>query len=153
MPAPRPRARAARRKGEPLADPVREAYAGQRAMGMGQSAAFRKAKPGAKEATVASAASRLEADPEVRERIGEIQADMLRSSDAYLTKAQLTELLAGAIRHALTDDTIISTAPALVREYSKMYGFYEPERHEMAVGCLDPAERDRKVARLLGLKA
>ena len=151
MPKPKPARRA---KGTPLTDPVREAYAGQRAMGMGQAASYRKAKPNAakmKPASVDACASRMEAEPEVQERIGEISAELLRSSDAYLTKAKLAELLSDAIRRALTDDTVFSSGPGLVDKYCKMFGFYEPEKHDVQVGCLDEREVSRKVERLLKL--
>lgn len=143
-----------RKPGTPLADPVRERYAGQRAMGMSQEQAYRKAKPGAEKRerkSVSVSATRMDAEPEVQARIAEINVDLLRSSDAYLTKAKLAELLSDAIRRALTDDTVFSTGPGLVDKYCKMFGFYEPEKHEMQVGCLDAGERDRKIERLLKL--
>ena len=135
-------------------DAIRERYAGQRAMGLSQDASYRNANPAAAKRTpksVSVSASRLEAEPGVQARIAEINADLLRSSDAYLTKAKLAELLSDAIRHALTDDTVMSTGPGLGDKYCKMFGFYEPEKHEMQLGCLDDGERDRKIARLLGL--
>ena len=143
-----------RKPGTPLSDPVRERYAGQRAMGLGQAASYRKARPDAarmKPASVDACASRMEAEDDVQARIAEIGADLLRSSDAYLTKAKLAELLSDAIRRALTDDTVFSTGPGLVDKYCKMFGFYEPEKHEMQVGCLDENELNRKLARLLKL--
>lgn len=143
-----------RKPGTPLADPVRERYAGQRAMGLSQVQSYINAVPGGEKRdrkSLGVCATRIDAEPDVQARISEITADLLRSSDAYLTKAKMAELLSDAIRRALTDDTVFSSAAGLVDKYCKMFGFYEPERHEMQVGCLDEGERNRKIARLLKL--
>lgn len=139
-----------RKAGEPLADPAREAYAGRRAAGMGRAEAYRAAHPKATPASASAAASRLERDPEVRARIAELTDGLLKSSDAWLTKSQLAELLSGAIRRALTEEKLLSSASGLVDRYCRMFGFYEPEKVEARVGCLDEAARDRKIARLVG---
>ena len=146
------RAKPPRRAGEPLRDPVREAFAGQRAMGANQRQAYIAAKPQAAtrpNESVKVSAKRMDADPEVRERVHEIQTDLLHSSDAYLTKEKLTELLADAIRMTLTDPDTVSSGAGLVDKYCRMWGFYEPEKTEVRHGCLDEDERDRKIAFLI----
>lgn len=152
-PKTQPKAKPPRRAGEPLRDPVREAFAGQRAMGAKQSEAYRKARGAAADKrtakSVSVSAARMDAEPEVRERVREIQTDLLHSSDAYLTKEKLTELLADAIRMTLTDPDTISSGAGLVDKYCRMWGFYEPEKTEVRHGCLDEDERDRKIAFLI----
>lgn len=144
-------ARKPRKKGEPLSDPMREAYAGQRAMGMSRGASYRKLRPNASPHSAETLASRLEAEEDVQERIREIGNDLLRSSDAYLTKANLAELLSDAIRRTLADELMISSASGLVDKYCKMFGFYEPEKVEARLGCLDEQDRDAKISLLMKL--
>lgn len=148
-----PKAKPPRRAGEPLRDPVREAFAGQRAMGVAPSEAYRKARGDAaakrSAKSVSVSATRMNAEPEVHERVREIQTDLLHSSDAYLTKEKLTELLADAIRMTLTDPDTVSSGAGLVDKYCRMWGFYEPEKTEVRHGCLDEDERDRKIAFLI----
>lgn len=150
---PPPKAKPPRRAGEPLRDPVREAFAGQRAMGVAQNDAYRKARGDAaakrSAKSVSVSATRMDAEPEVRERVHEIQTDLLHSSDAYLTKEKLTELLADAIRMTLTDPDTVSSGAGLVDKYCRMWGFYEAEKTEVRHGCLDEDERDRKIAFLI----
>ncbi len=141
-----------RKPGQPLADPIRERYAGQRAMGFSQSAAFRNADPSAKKKTpgsIKTMAGRLEADPDVQERKSEILDDMLKSSDALLSKKQLAELICDELREAHKVPGALSAASGLVDKYCKMFGFYEPEKHDVNVGCLDEGQRDAKIAALL----
>ena len=144
-----------RKKGTPLADPIRERYAGQRAMGFTQAAAFRNAHPNAKGKTQNSInvlASRLERDPEVQARKQEILDDMLKSSDALLSKQQLAELISDELREAHKEPGALAAASGLVDKYCKMFGFYEPEKHDVKVGCLDEDGRNAKIAALLKLK-
>ena len=141
-----------RKPGQPLADPIRERYAGQRAMGFSQAAAFRNANPNAKGKTsgsIKTMASRLERDPEVQERKQEILGDMLKSSDALLTKQQLAELISDELREAHKEPGMLAAASGLVDKYCKMFGFYEPEKHDVKVGCLDEDGKNAKIAALL----
>lgn len=141
-----------RRKGQPLADPIRERYAGQRAMGFSQSASFRNADPksaGKTVGTIRTQAGRLEADPDVQERKAEILADMLRSSDALLSKRQLAELICDEIREAHREPGCLAAASGLVDKYCKMFGFYEPERHEVGLRVADESVVNAKIAALL----
>ena len=141
-----------RKPGQPLADPLRERYAGQRAMGFSQSAAYRNANPDAKKRSAGSVktmASRLEADPDVQERKKEILADMLHSNDALLTKEQLAELICDELREAHKEPGALAAASGLVDKYCKMFGFYEPEKHNVKIGCLDEDGRNAKIAALL----
>ena len=140
-----------RKKGTAL-DPIRERYAGQRAMGFSQIAALRQADPKANNkttATLAVEACRMDAEPDVKARISVIQADMLRSSDAYLTKAQLAELISDEIREASREPGALSAAASLVDKYCKMFGFYEPEKQDIQIGCADLATINTKIAKLL----
>lgn len=149
------RKRQPRSPGQPLADPIRERYAGQRAMGFSQAAAFRNAHPNAKgksQNSINVMASRLERDPEVQERKQEILDDMLKSSDALLTKRQLAELICDELRKAHKEPGALAAASGLVDKYCKMFGFYEPEKHDVNVGCLDEGQRDAKIAAVLRLK-
>lgn len=141
-----------RRKGQPLADPIRERYAGQRAMGFSQSASFRNADPKSAKKTVGTIrtqAGRLEADPDVQERKAEILADMLHSSDALLSKRQLAELICDEIREAHKEPGCLAAASGLVDKYCKMFGFYEPERHEVGLKVADESVVNAKIAVLL----
>lgn len=141
-----------RRKGQPLADPIRERYAGQRAMGFSQSASFRNADPKSAKKTVGTIrtqAGRLEADPDVQERKAEILADMLHSSDALLSKRQLAELICDEIREAHKEPGCLAAASGLVDKYCKMFGFYEPERHEVGLKVADESVVNLKIAALL----
>lgn len=141
-----------RRKGQPLADPIRERYAGQRAMGFSQSASFRNADPKSAKKTVGTIrtqAGRLEADPDVQERKAEILADMLQSSDALLSKRQLAELICDEIREAHKEPGCLAAASGLVDKYCKMFGFYEPERHEVGLKVADESVVNAKIAALL----
>ena len=141
-----------RKPGQPLADPIRERYAGQRAMGYSQTAAFRNADPDARRKTdgsVKTMASRMERDAEVQERKREILDDMIRTSDAMLTKVRLAEMISDTLRDAHQETSAFIGASSLVDKYCKMMGYYEPERHEMRVGCLDAAGVEAKVAALL----
>ena len=77
-----------RKPGEPLANPVAERYAGQRAMGLSQSAALRQADPRCgrrKPQSVEQMASRMEADPDVKERTKEIVGDLLLCREDWET--------------------------------------------------------------------
>ena len=141
-----------RRKGQPLADPIRERYAGQRAMGFSQSASFRNADPKSAKKTVGTIrtqAGRLEADPDVQARKAEILADMLQSSDALLTKRQLAELICDEIREAHKEPGCLAAASGLVDKYCKMFGFYEPERHDVGIKVADDSVVNMKIAALL----
>lgn len=141
-----------RKKGQPLADPIRERYAGQRAMGFSQSAAFRNADPKSAKKTIGTIrtqAGRLEADPDVQERKAEILADMLHSSDALLSKRQLAELICDEIREAHKEPGCLAAASGLVDKYCKMFGFYEPERHEVGLKVADDSIVNAKIAALL----
>lgn len=141
-----------RKPGMPLDDPIRERYAGQRAMGLSGAAALRIADPRAanrKPATNAQMASRLEREDDVRARMAEITADLLKSSDAYLSKAALAELMSDEIRTMAREPGGLTAAAGLVDKYCKMFGFYAPEKSEVRVGVLDAAERDEKISRLL----
>lgn len=136
----------------PLADPVRERFAGQRALGFSQSASYRTARGGNPRLTNASIkanACRMDAEPDVRARVAEINADMLKSSDAYLSKSQLAEIIADGIREAHKDPITLSSASGLIDKYCKMFGFYAPDKTEVRIGCLDDAQRDAKIAKLL----
>lgn len=144
---------APRKPNTPLSDPVRERYAGQRAMGLSQVAAFRTAK-GSKKLTESSAntcASRMEAEPDVQARIAEITADMLKSSETYLTKAKLAEMISDELREAHKEPGMLSAASGLVDKYCKMFGFYEPDKIEAKLGCLGENEKNAKIAKLLKL--
>lgn len=148
----RPKGKPPRRKGQPLADPIRERYAGQRAMGFSQSASFRNADPKSAKKTVGTIrtqAGRLEADPDVQERKAEILADMLQSSDALLSKRQLAELICDEIREAHKEPGCLAAASGLVDKYCKMFGFYEPERHEVGLKVADESVVNAKIAALL----
>lgn len=148
----KPKEKPPRKKGQPLADPIRERYAGQRAMGFSQSASFRNADPKSAKKTVGTIrtqAGRLEADPEVQERKAEILADMLQSSDALLSKRQLAELICDEIREAHKEPGCLAAASGLVDKYCKMFGFYEPERHEVGLKVADQSVVDMKIAALL----
>lgn len=143
---------------QPLKNPRHEAFAGRRALGYSQRDAYLHAFPSAKSASdksIDASAARLAARPDVRERIAQIQADLLVSSDAYITKRQLLELLSDKIRHAFLDGELqdaVAAAP-LVREYNRMCGNYEPERVEASLGVLSPDDRDRKIAALLAAQS
>lgn len=142
-----------RRPNEPLADPVRERYAGQRAMGLSQAAALRQADPRAahrKDASNEQMASRIERDPDVRARTKEIVGDLLKSSDAYLTKAALAELITDEIRTMAREPGGLTAAASLVDKYCKMFGFYEAEKREVRLGCVDEDAQNEKIAKLLG---
>ena len=148
----KPKEKPPRKKGQPLADPIRERYAGQRAMGFSQSASFRNADPNSAKKTVGTIrtqAGRLEADPEVQERKAEILADMLQSSDALLSKRQLAELICDEIREAHKEPGCLAAASGLVDKYCKMFGFYEPERHEVGIKVADESVVNMKIAALL----
>lgn len=147
------RERQPRKPGEPLQNPVAERYAGQRAMGLSQSAALRQADPRCgrrKPASVEQMASRMEADPEVKERTKEIVGDLLHSSDAYLTKAQLAELVTDELRTMAREPGGLTAAASLVDKYCKMFGFYEAEKKEVKIGCVDEDVKNEKIAKLLG---
>ena len=146
--------KAPRKTGQPLDDPIRERYAGQRAMGSNKTDAFKSANPNSPHMTQASiyvSSCRMDQEPDVRDRKAEILADMLASSDKYLTKAKLAELLSDAIRNALTDELLLSNGAGLVDKYCKMFGFYEPEKQQVALDVADKTIIDAKIAALLKL--
>ncbi len=142
-----------RKPGTPLENPVAERYAGQRAMGLSQAAALRQADPRCKRRkpqSVDQMASRMEANPDVKARTAEINSDLLHSSDAYLTKAQLAELVTDELRTMAREPGGLSAAASLVDKYCKMFGFYEAEKKEVKLGCVDEQTRNEKIAKLLG---
>ena len=121
-------------------------------MGFSQSASFRNADPKSAKKTVGTIrtqAGRLEADPDVQERKAEILADMLQSSDALLSKRQLAELICDEIREAHKEPGCLAAAAGLVDKYCKMFGFYEPERHEVGLKVADESVVNAKIAALL----
>lgn len=143
-----------RKPNTPLADPVRERYAGQRAMGFSQSAAFRTAKGNKMltDGSVKACASRMDAEPDVQARIAEINADMLHSSEAYLSKMRLAEMISDELREAAKEPGMLAAASGLIDKYCKMFGFYEPEKTEVKLGCLDERQKNAKIARLLKVR-
>ena len=146
----------ARKPGEPLADPIRERYAGQRAMGYSQAAALRNSLPKddkRSRRSIDARASQLEKEPEIQARKQEILADMLQSSDALLSKRQLLEMISDELREAHKEPGALSAAAALVDKYAKMTGFYEPEKHDVNVGCIDEDAKTARITALLQLKA
>ena len=133
-----------------LPNPRHEAYAGKRAMGYTQIHSYRSAFPNVKtEDSAEKSAQRLEAKPEVRDRIAEIRKELTDNDPEMLSKKRLGEMLADAIRMALCDERQATSAGSLVDKYCKMFGFYEPEKIEAKVGALDPDLRDRKIAELV----
>lgn len=136
----------------PLTDPVRERYAVERAAGLGKSAAYRKANPNAKkmsDKTITVSASRFEAEEEVQTRIQEVQNDLLKSSDALLSKQQLAELITDELRTMAREEGGLASAASLVDKYCKMFGFYTPEKSEVTLKCADESTVNAKVAALL----
>ena len=138
--------------GAPLRNGQRERFALAVARGATFADAYREAYPRAlrwKAGNVYKAASELAAVREVAGRIAALRA--ATAADGCATRHEVLVALSVAIRRALTDDALFSSAAGLVDKYCRMMGFYEPERVEARLGCLDPAERDAKVARLLRL--
>ena len=143
-----------RQPGTPL-DPIREAYAGQRAMGYSQRASFLKANPKASKMklnSVDAMASMMEAEPDVQARRREIQAELIKNDDAICSKKEIAELLSDALRRAATEEALMSSAAGIADKLNKMFGYYEPERHDFNLGCLEQGEVDAKITALLNLK-
>ena len=138
----------------PLANPKHELYAQQRALGLTQAEAYSKAYPKTqqKPTSAANAGQRLEARPDIRQRIADLQARQLASSPALLSKQELGEMISSRIRdlYNLTEKpAFFLSATPLIAQYCKMYGMNEPEQIEAKVGLLPQAERDRRISALL----
>ena len=54
-----------------------------------------------------------------------------RSSDALLSKRQLAEIICDEIREVHKEPGCVAAAAGLIDKYCRMFGFYEPERHEV----------------------
>lgn len=138
-----------------LTNPKHEIYAQQRALGFSMRDAYKTANPGAKHATPGSlynSAQQVDARPEVRERIAAVQHDLLKSSDALLSKRALGEMMADEIRHMAQDVGGLTAAKGLIDTYCKMFGLYEPDKAELRIGAADGDAVATKLAQLLGPK-
>ena len=100
-----------------------------------------------KDANVRNAAYGLARKPEVSARVSELR-DRAAGADCA-SKHDILVALSSAIAAAAADGVLAANA-RLVDIYCRMRGFYEPERVDARVGCLDPSDRDRKIASLIG---
>lgn len=139
-------------EGGVLRNTLHDRYAQFRAAGYSQYDSYCQARPEAKtstRATVNAAAARVEARPEVRARITQLQQEQIRQSDALLSRRQLGEMIADEIRHMSMDVGGLTAAAGLIDKYCKMFGLYEPERHEVTTGAADKDSVNAKIAELL----
>ena len=137
-----------------LRNACHDRYAQFRAAGYSQYDSYCQARPEARNSTrhtVGVAAARLEGRPEVRARIAQIQQEQIARSDALLSRRQLGEMIADEIRHMSMDVGGLTAAAGLIDKYCRMFGLYEPDRHEIAAAgqAADTEVRDSKIAALL----
>ncbi len=136
--------------GVPLANVRRERFALAVAGGSTLADAYREAYPKSvrwKDANVRNAAYGLARKPEVSARVSELR-DRAAGADCA-SKHDILVALSSAIAAAAADGVLAANA-RLVDIYCRMRGFYEPERVDARVGGLDPSDRDRKIASLIG---
>ncbi len=137
-----------------LRNTLHDRYAQFRAAGYSQYDSYCQARPearGSTRTTVNAAAARVEGRPEVKSRITQLQQQQILQSDALLSRRQLGEMIADEIRHMAMDVGGLTAAAGLVDKYCKMFGLYEPERHEVTAAgqAADETVANGKIAALL----